>query len=141
MWDTLSGSPSDTTSNPSGEALSAMWSLMLSDALDRLPQFVRPDDDLRGQIEARDLRIAHPRGVHEGHPPGRVPDRHHEAVLVLVVSQGDRLAGLRQSQDLLHLVHVDPELAFVRFVGFKSTAVQGEIDHRDVSRVDRRDSQ
>src|SRR2546425_841562 len=32
MWDTLSVSPSDTTSNPSGEALSAMWSLMLSDA-------------------------------------------------------------------------------------------------------------
>src|SRR5207245_5654038 len=127
MWDTLSGSPSDTTSNPSGEALSAMWSLMLSDALDRLPQFVRPDDDLRGQIEARDLRVAHPRGVHEGHPPGRISDRHHEAVLVLVVSHGDRLPRLREPQDLLHLVHVDSELAFVRLVGLHRATAQRQV--------------
>src|SRR6267143_414891 len=32
MWLTLSASPSDTISNPSGDALSAMWLLMLSEA-------------------------------------------------------------------------------------------------------------
>src|SRR6267143_1508734 len=32
MWLTLSASPSDTISNPSGEAFRAMWSLMLSEA-------------------------------------------------------------------------------------------------------------
>src|SRR5205823_637543 len=67
MCVTLSVSPSDTISKPSGEAFSAMWSLMLSDA-----------------------RIA-----------------------------------WRSS--------------FVGLVGLERTAVQREVDHRDVRRIDRLD--
>jgi len=55
------------------------------------------------------------------------------------VSHGDRLPRLRQPKDLLHLVHVDSELAFVRFVGLKRATVQCQVDHRNVSRIDRLD--
>src|SRR5207245_514602 len=63
---------------------------------DPLAELVRADGDLRGEVQARHLRVAHPRGVDEGHPAGRVPDGEDEAVLLLLVGDRDDVRGLRE---------------------------------------------